>query len=1305
MADFETLNLTITADTAKASSSLDSLAKALGSVQTMLNSVDGSDMFNQMSNLDSGLSRLISTFSSLSTSMSHIEGIVDVMRTTATAVTTISSATQGLDGGNLQTLASGIDALSTSLSAASDLMGFARFDSAATNLEAFTSAITVLQGAMASFSSGVDTQSMNALATLASSLAQMNTSLGNGFSADSFAALASGINHVASATASIDDATVDRVIRLANALNQLAAAAAGAEGMENLKMPNLGGGGSNQSSAMQNVQKFLGGFTSEYAGGVKKLGSLLGGAVKTGGKAASAALQGVGSAAKFMYDKFSLSTLMGNNLLGSLMRMAKMRILRSIIRGIANSFKEGMENIAHYSAAANATLSQFSTGAQYVKNSLAASLYPAIASMVGIFNALISVVVRAMNIINMLFSMLGGKSTYTRATKQTKDFTTATGGAAGAASALKQELMGFDEINALSPSGGGGGGGGGGLADYASMFEEAPIEDWVQNMMDSGDFTMLGEKIAAKVNTALSKIKWTDIRAGAKKLANAIATAINGFVAEIDPSVIGETIAGVINTATTFVDHFWSTVNWTEMGSKVKKALLEALGKIDTTSLGRAITGKLRGMVSFINGWLNTGGKSVLGTIGTKVGETINAALSSLDAGELASAFVGVLQGAADGAVNLINTIDWDSLMEQVNKFLGDAIANAPWSTIAQAFVTLINKAVKYFTLPTTQANITNLTEKVATFVVNAINGIEWDKVGIALAGIANAIVKGLNNALGGSEGEQASASLIDGVKTFFSNIDFEAVIDLASIALNSGVGKALTLYAVASSLYKMIPSCTGFKIGAGIAFAIPGVFEITASISKLMQSSTTTDLTASIASLIGKALFGAAGAYVGFVVGGPMGAALGFTVGVTVATKIEDITQSEGPGTASYAQKYNKESLVHKVREYLPGIKAVSGTSKQIDRLTTSLSVLSGVKFNSSSTLKVLDSLLPGLSSKLTTGTASTEDINKAIDALMSDMIEAINNGTWTEYLQQLGLIGTEADGVESSVSTLGTTLGTTVDTATGDLDTLQQSVDGVSDSVSTLTDSTDTMPETIMIDGSSLDGVEESATEASKQVAGLSSMLTILQRAFNNFDGSFDTLKDSATNANDEVSTLKDTVKAIPDTKTVTLYTKNTTNVLNGLKKVKDAVNALSGVTITVKIKAGLTSGAKSFLTELKSAADSSTQTKISNLLRLSQFAKGGFPSSGDIFMANENGRQELVGRIGNQPAVANQDQIGDAIFKYMDQYGQGNGYDTEALASAIVRGIKASGLGATYLDGKQLATSINKETQRSGKPAIQF
>lgn len=45
---------------------------------------------------------------------------------------------------------------------------------------------------------------------------------------------------------------------------------------------------------------------------------------------------------------------------------------------------------------------------------------------------------------------------------------------------------------------------------------------------------------------------------------------------------------------------------------------------------------------------------------------------------------------------------------------------------------------------------------------------------------------------------------------------------------------------------------------------------------------------------------------------------------------------------------------------------------------------------------------------------------------------------------------------------------------------------------------------------------------------------------------------------------------------------------------------------------------------------------------LVTIDKFETGGYPDSGELFFANENGIPEMVGRIGNQTAVANNDQI---------------------------------------------------------------
>ena len=50
--------------------------------------------------------------------------------------------------------------------------------------------------------------------------------------------------------------------------------------------------------------------------------------------------------------------------------------------------------------------------------------------------------------------------------------------------------------------------------------------------------------------------------------------------------------------------------------------------------------------------------------------------------------------------------------------------------------------------------------------------------------------------------------------------------------------------------------------------------------------------------------------------------------------------------------------------------------------------------------------------------------------------------------------------------------------------------------------------------------------------------------------------------------------------------------------------------------------------------------------NQLSVAGYSEGGFPVSGEMFLARENGIPEMVGRIGNKTAVANNGQIVEAV-----------------------------------------------------------
>lgn len=89
---------------------------------------------------------------------------------------------------------------------------------------------------------------------------------------------------------------------------------------------------------------------------------------------------------------------------------------------------------------------------------------------------------------------------------------------------------------------------------------------------------------------------------------------------------------------------------------------------------------------------------------------------------------------------------------------------------------------------------------------------------------------------------------------------------------------------------------------------------------------------------------------------------------------------------------------------------------------------------------------------------------------------------------------------------------------------------------------------------------------------------------------------------------------------------------------------------------------------------------------------YAAGGFPDMGEMFVARESG-PEMVGRIGNKTAVANNDQITTAIYN--------------AVKSALGTGNSRGGTTVLYVDGKVLGKAtvdyINNQTMSSGQSPL--
>ncbi len=115
------------------------------------------------------------------------------------------------------------------------------------------------------------------------------------------------------------------------------------------------------------------------------------------------------------------------------------------------------------------------------------------------------------------------------------------------------------------------------------------------------------------------------------------------------------------------------------------------------------------------------------------------------------------------------------------------------------------------------------------------------------------------------------------------------------------------------------------------------------------------------------------------------------------------------------------------------------------------------------------------------------------------------------------------------------------------------------------------------------------------------------------------------------------------------------STASVWGGIKKlVKSPVNGI------IELINGMISGVVSGINSLIKALNKIKIPKwvpgiggkginispISNIPRIPTFAQGGYPETGQLFLARENGLNEMVGRIGSRSAVANNDQIVEAV-----------------------------------------------------------
>lgn len=317
--------------------------------------------------------------------------------------------------------------------------------------------------------------------------------------------------------------------------------------------------------------------------------------------------------------------------------------------------------------------------------------------------------------------------------------------ATSSAKKLKNELMGFDEINKLSDntddtgntSAGGLDDAGRGLlnsafdkvlSDYQTVWDKAfddmgnkanEIADKIEKAFKSKNYKGIGTYISTSIRDALDSIKWDSVYKRAENFASGLAEFLNGLFRPDTFYSVGKTIANTLNTAIHSLLTFSDTFDWKNFGDSL--------------------------------------------------GEGVNGFFKNFDAHEFAEGLNSFVDGLENALAEFLKTVTWSDILKKVGDFLGDLELDTVAVIIGAFTIKTATSKLKALMVAAITKKLTGITLKslAVSFVDIVVStggniigldmiGAElvsklWNSVEKHLPKFATNVIQGIGNVLGGA--------------------------------------------------------------------------------------------------------------------------------------------------------------------------------------------------------------------------------------------------------------------------------------------------------------------------------------------------------------------------------------------------------------------------------------------------------------------------------------------------------------------------------------------------------------------------
>ena len=320
------------------------------------------------------------------------------------------------------------------------------------------------------------------------------------------------------------------------------------------------------------------------------------------------------------------------------------RILRLASAALVfNVFRKGFTELRKYLGGLLNTNAQFTKSLNTIKVNLMTAFQPIFEAIIPALNALMSGLATASAHVAHFTAALFGKTAAqskasAKALNQQADAMKNTGKEAKNA---QKSLLSFDDVQKLTQETSEN------SSDIGKQFDEAlqisapSFLDDILDSVKSGNWEELGATIAEKINSAISKIQWSDI---GTKIGGFLQSAFEtgyGFLKNIDTQQIGDGVADLFNNV-------FSTLK--------------------PETVGGTIAEFINRLVDLLYGFIT---KAKWSDIGKWLGATINSLFTDVDWGKLGKTIGDFIKGVFDLVIGFLQETDWEKIGSSIVELVG----------------------------------------------------------------------------------------------------------------------------------------------------------------------------------------------------------------------------------------------------------------------------------------------------------------------------------------------------------------------------------------------------------------------------------------------------------------------------------------------------------------------------------------------------------------------------------------------------------------------------------------------------------